>query len=234
MHPQHKILLEQIKNDVVHSKSQMPPNTDIASQRFLYHGSVPTRRKIAKAWLADHKDMSDAEFLAVLDSLYHGKSAEEKTIASYLLGYRKHSRTYVTVEDIDRWLEPMVGWCEVDTLCQNIFTAEELLADWTTWKAFLEQLSHDKNIQKRRASLVFLTQVVRKSDDIRLKNMAFRLIKRLQYEKDILITKAISWLLRDLTYRYKEEVMDYLERHEEALPKIAIRETWRKIKTGKK
>ena len=54
------------------------------------------------------------------------------------------------------------------------------------------------------------------------------------HEKDILITKAISWLLRSLVKYHKNEVDQVIEQNKETLPKIAIRETKRKIETGRK
>ena len=37
-----------------------------------------------------------------------------------------------------------------------------------------------------------------------------------------------------MTGQHKKAVSEHLKKNEETLPKIAVRETWRKIKTGKK
>ena len=81
---------------------------------------------------------------------------------------------------------------------------------------------------------MLLVKPTRESDDIRLKKQAFITIEKLIHEKDILITKAISWLLRQLITNHKEEVSAFLDLHSEEIPKIAIRETRRKLETGKK
>jgi 3-methyladenine DNA glycosylase AlkD len=75
---------------------------------------------------------------------------------------------------------------------------------------------------------------VRYSDDARLSDLSFALIERLKGERDILITKAVSWLLRNLTLRHKQEVAAYLKANGASLPPIAVRETTRKLKTGTK
>ncbi|MBY0432537.1 MAG: DNA alkylation repair protein, partial [Cyclobacteriaceae bacterium] len=59
-------------------------------------------------------------------------------------------------------------------------------------------------------------------------------IERLKIEKEILITKAISWLLRDLVKHHTKMVSQYISRNKNTLPAIAIRETLTKLKTGKK
>ena len=97
-----------------------------------------------------------------------------------------------------------------------------------------KQLSRIKNINKRRASLVILTGAVSKSDDKRLLDLSFEIINHLKSERDILITKAISWLLRDLTKLHKKEVEEYLKNNENFLPKVVLWEVKRKLLTGRK
>ena len=69
-----------------------------------------------------------------------------------------------------------------------------------------------------------------------LKQIEKHIIKlsQLKGDKDILITKAISWLLRDLIKHHREQVVYYLDKNSDNLPKIAIRETKNKLITGKK
>jgi 3-methyladenine DNA glycosylase AlkD len=87
---------------------------------------------------------------------------------------------------------------------------------------------------KRRASLVLLTRPLRESDDPRLARLAFAIIGRLKHEKDILVTKAVSWLLRALIKYHRREVEAYLEDNMDTLPKIAVRETRNKLQSGRK
>lgn len=192
------------------------------------------RRQIAKDWLKKNKEISDKEFIAVLDSLYQGKSHEEKTLASYLLGYAEGHRGKIKPKKLNQWLKYLIGWAEVDALCQNVFTFEELLESWSVWKTLIQNLSKDRNINKRRASLVLLTGPTYRSTDKRLCDLAFEVIDVLKYEKEIIITKAISWSLRDMSNQHKKAVLVYLKKNEDSLPKVAVREARRKINTGKK
>jgi 3-methyladenine DNA glycosylase AlkD len=72
------------------------------------------------------------------------------------------------------------------------------------------------------------------TDDGRLSALALQVIDTLKHEKEILITKAISWLLRSMIKNHKDLVSEYLKNERESLPKIALRETLVKIKTGVK
>lgn len=200
-----------------------------------YHLSVPYKRSIIKEFLAKHKDSSMDDYLDLLERLYKGESSDEKTMAGNMLGYLPKVRSEIDLNRFDKWLGELVGWGEVDSTCQSNFKANELLARWDEWRVFIEKLSKDSNINKRRASLVLLTGAVYdKKSNQEVADLAFKVIDRLKGEKEILITKAISWLLRSLVDWDKVRVKNYLDKNENSLPKIAVRETRRKILLGRK
>lgn len=64
--------------------------------------------------------------------------------------------------------------------------------------------------------------------------MAFTNIDKLKKDPEILVTKAISWLLRDLIKHKRQRVGTYLKENENTLPRIALRETKAKLLTGRK
>src|SRR5208282_5090334 len=123
---------------------------------------------MARRWLAAHRHAPAEAVLAVVESLLDGESHEERTLATLLLRYGKPARAATTPADVDRWLDELNGWAEVDSLCQNVFNAEQMLADWTAWRGLIDRLSQDANINKRRGSVVLLTGPVHYDDDQRL------------------------------------------------------------------
>jgi 3-methyladenine DNA glycosylase AlkD len=235
MHPEHAALLDQVRQA---SRPMSHGRFDVArylgAERVSYNVTVPDRRRIAKAWVAAHKAMPPEDFLAVVDSLFAGASHEEKTLAAMLLACDAGARGHFGPAEVDGWLDHLVGWAEIDTLCQNIFTAQEMLADWPAWKNLIERLARDPNINRRRAALVLLNGPVSRSDDPRFAELAFRTIEWLKPERPVLITKAVSWLLRALTTRHAPAVAAYLEAQAASLPAIAVRETRNKLANGRK
>lgn len=230
----HQEILQQIQSEVKDKKVTSETSNYLCHTHFQYGLTVPKRREIAKNWAKKHKTITIEEFTSLLNSLYKGKSYEEKTIAGNLLEYLPKLRKQLAPILLDDWLSYLEGWAEIDTTCQSVFSAEELLSRWNEWRTLIVKLSKKENINKRRASLVLLTGTVVHSNDPRLSTLAFETIDRLKTEKSILITKAISWLLRDLTKNHQALVVKYLEKNKATLPKIAIRETMSKIQTGKK
>ncbi|HZC17594.1 MAG TPA: DNA alkylation repair protein [Caulobacteraceae bacterium] len=236
MNPVHAILLDELGKAARPVRSHLPPRNDSygGSGRPYYFVSVPDRRGMVRRWLAANKALSPDEVLAVVDSLSQGESHEEVTLGGMLVRDCPRARRAITTADLDRWLGRLIGWAEVDTWCQNLFTAEDLAADWPAWSRLIDQLSRDANINKRRAALVLLVGPVHYSPDRRFRDLAFVVLERLKPEKPILITKAVSWLLRSLVTQHRDAVAAYVDANEATLPAIAVRETRTKLKTGTK
>ena len=126
----------------------------LGNGHFSYHISNPVKWNILKDFVKKHKEISLEEFTGLLDILYSGASYDEKSIAGMLIGYYKNHRTGIELESLAAWIEELIGWAEIDSLCQSNFQAEELLSNssrWNRWQKMLVKFSKDKNISKRRS-----------------------------------------------------------------------------------
>jgi 3-methyladenine DNA glycosylase AlkD len=200
----------------------------------FFNVAVPELRRIARAWIAAHRKADDAELLAVVCGLFAGEAYEEKVLAAILLAANPRMRRLGTPALTEAWLDQLQGWAEIDSLCASVFGPDELAADWPAWRGLIDRLAGDANINKRRAALVLLCTPTRTSDDPRFRDLAFAVVERLKGERAILITKAVSWLLRSMAGWHGAAVGDYLEANAASLPAIAVRETRTKLQTGTK
>lgn len=192
----------------------------------------PTLRSIARDFMRSHAHLSSEEFGQVLTSLVGGKSGTEKMMAGFLLDYSRLDQRKFKPKLFDAWLNELEGWAEIDTLCTGRYSRSEIPTQWQAWEPLLKKLSKSKDIGKRRASLVLLCAPVRYTQASGLADQAFENILRLAGERDVLITKAISWLLRSMIKLYRKEVISFVNEHAAALPAIAVRETRAKLSTG--
>jgi 3-methyladenine DNA glycosylase AlkD len=199
-----------------------------------YAINAPSLRTIAKAWSLAHKALSTKEFLQVMDSLIKGKSSTEKVLAGILLDYATADQKNFAPKIFDQWLDHLAGWAEVDAGCTGHYTIKTIPENETTWSVLLRKFARSKNINKRRASLVFLCSPTRHHQAPWMAELAIANIELLKSEKEVLITKAISWLLRSMVKHYRKTVDRYLREQGETLPAIAVRETNRKLVTGRK
>jgi 3-methyladenine DNA glycosylase AlkD len=199
-----------------------------------YPINIPTLRTIAKDWSKTHRNLTPKEFQQLIDSLIHGESSTEKTMAGILLDLSTKEQRTFDPACFDEWLDHLIGWAEIDSVCTGAYANTEIARNWKSWRSLLIRFSKSKNINKRRASLVLFCSPMRKAADERLAQQALENIDRLKHQNEILITKAISWLLRSMIKHHRQEVAGYLKENKETLPKIAVRETMTVLKTGKK
>jgi 3-methyladenine DNA glycosylase AlkD len=230
----HRQILKEIKANSGQATQHTFLDSYLGNTHPRYPINAPTLRLIAKEWAKANRDLPAEAFAAVLTSLVQGVSGTEKIIAGMLLDYSTPSQRKFDAALFDSWLDHLEGWAEVDALCTGAYTVTEIPGDFGTWKKLLTQFSKSDNIQKRRASLVMLCSPVSKNSDERLAKTAVSLMDRLKDEKAILITKAISWLLRSMIKHHRDLVDSYVDINEDSLPKIAVRETRVKLDTGTK
>jgi 3-methyladenine DNA glycosylase AlkD len=196
--------------------------------------ATPQLRQIAKAWAKAHNDLPARQFGQIITGLIRDPLPIQKTMGGILLGYMPAQRRQLSPTLYDDWLEHTEGWAAVDAICYGNFAASEILDNFQAWKTLITRLAKSNNLNKCRGAIVLLTKPVKQSADPRLMNLSFDIIDTLRAEKSILITKAVSWLLRHLTRHHSAAVRKYLATHKDKLPAIAIRETTAKLKYGVK
>lgn len=230
----HSAILQEIKNQSGVGTKHTFSDSYLGTSHPRYNINAPSLRAIAKKWAAKNKALPAIEFCAVIDSLIKAPSSTEKVMAGIILDYATKDQIQFDPKIFDAWLDELEGWAEVDAVCTGKFTIKAIPPNWKTWEKLLKRFVKSKNIHKRRASLVLLCSPIRYCADEALAATALRNIEYLSHEKDILITRAISWLLRSMIKLHKQKVSDYLRDNSERLPAIAVRETLVKLKTGKK
>lgn len=234
MNPHHDAILRDIQSAEPGRGATTQRPEHLGTARHWYGLKNDQRRRILLDFCARHKDLSFDDWLALLDSLYQGDSYEERCAPQTLLRRYPRFRRRLPLTKLDDWLGCLNGWAEVDSSCQTVFSATDLLADWAGWSALLAALAADSNINKRRAALVLLTAPISQSTDERIFELTLRLIDRLTHERDKRVTKAISWLLRKAIKLHRGGISAYLDANASRLPAVALRETRKKLATGKK
>ena len=208
--------------------------TYLGNNHPAYPISSPVIRKIARDWMKEHRDLPAKDFAALLTDLIQGESFTEKYMAGILLDYATAEQRKFNPALFNKWLDHLEGWAEVDAVCTSKYSRSEIANQWSKWKPLLLKFSRSKNINKRRAALVSFCSPLGKTRNNELAKTALIMVDRLKGEKEGLITKAISWVLRNMVKYHREILEDYLSGNAETLPKIALRETRVKLETGRK
>ena len=87
-------------------------------------------------------------------------------------------------------------------------------------KKILKKYINSKNIWIRRMSVVACLTYARKG----YKDIPFFICKKLLYDKEVLINKAVGWVLREVYKKHPREVIEFLvsNNDEEKIPRFVI------------
>lgn len=236
IHPYHAEIIRNLERAADQENAQLQPDGSryVGTRKPFYPLKSAVLRQAFRDFSKSHADLTIEEFEKLLDSLSLGRTYNEYVGIGLLLGEYPKLRAALEPACLERWLDQAEGWAEVDVICSLNFTSEEMLSNWDAWEEVLQAFARSENIHKRRASLVLLVRPLRTSADERLERMSFANIDLLKAEKEILITKAVSWLLRSLIKFHRAAVEAYLEANAPSLPNVAVRETRNKLVGGVK
>ncbi len=230
-------LHQELLNEVIKNSGQPTKQTFLdnylGNTNKRYAISMPKLRSVGKNWYKS-QILSPKEYFQLVTSLIKAPSSTEKMMGGIFLDFDRKKLEQFDPKILDTWLNHLQGWAEIDTLCYGHFKVDSVLENWTAWKKVLIKLNKSKNINKRRASIVLLCKPLTRSEDERLSKLAFQMIDSLKHEKEILITKAVSWTLRSMVKLHRKDLTKYIDKNKASLPAIAVRETLTKLKTGRK
>ena len=194
--------------------------------RKLLGTRVPDLKRIASTWGREHPDVDPGELRSLVYALCDGATREEQILGIMLL---RGLAPALRWSDFDRLRRSLDTWEATDGLAH--YLAEWVAADLTRRSDRLRSMARSRHLWTRRLAVVTASQLNRHGLGIEL---TVELVDQVRAERDPMITKAVSWALRELAVAAPHTAEEYLERRADELPAIAVRETRNKLRTGKK
>jgi len=205
----------------------------IPSRLRVYGLRVWQIRQIGRAWRREHRDVAMDDLLPLVEALWTGESREERLIALELAQQYPSVISQLTWEHFDRWRRDLGNWELTDVLGVGIL-GPWVAASMERREQHLWDLVQHEDIWSRRLGLVSIVGLNRARAGVDLTSLGLGLIDQAKGERDRTITRAISWVLRELGQKHPAEVAAYLEANVDLLPKYVVREVTNKLTTGRK
>ena len=190
-------------------------------------------RQIVRAWRREHREVAADDLLHLIEALWAGESREERLIALGLPQHYPHAISQLTWRHFDRWREDLDNWELTDVLGVGVL-GPWVAASLERREQHLWDLLKDEDIWSRRLGLVCIVGLKRARPNVDLLALALGLIDQAKGERDRTITRAISWVLRELGKEHPGEAAAYLEENVDLLPKHVLQEVTNKLTTGRK
>jgi len=196
------------------------------------HGvRTPDSRRLARDWRRANRDATPAEVLALVESLWGGESREERALGLEILQTRADLIRRLDRNWFDRRRPDIDNWAVCDFLATRVL-GPWVAVDSASRLAYLEDLVGGNHLYSRRLGLVASVPLNR--DGPEHGAWTLRQVDRLLDERDAMITRAISWVLREMTRHQAEDVARYLESRGDRLAALPRREVRSKLRTGRK
>jgi len=198
----------------------------------VYGVRTPNLRKIARDWVAGHRKNPWPDTLGLIELLWCGPSQEERALAILLLESHRRRIPELEWDHFDRWRHMSDNWGVTDGLGCVVF-GPWIKADLTARLERLTFLIGEPDVWSRRLALV-ATVPLNRGQGTAIPDLTLQLVDQVKHERDPMITKAVSWALRELTKTHRSRIVDYLEQNRRLLAPLAVRETENKLRTGLK
>jgi len=199
----------------------------------MYGVRVPQLRGIARDWQRAHRGVARQDLMVLVEALWGGGSREEKMLALYLLQGHKRWIPDLTWGHFDRWRRGLDNWEVTDGLGVRTL-GPWLLADPEARLDRLWELIADEAVWSRRLALVATVWLNRGYGGFTAPDLTLGLIDRIKEERDPMITKAVSWALREVAKVHPDRASAYVQENGDVLAAHVVREVSNKLRTGLK
>ena len=213
---------------VLHIRTQLKKNSDAKTrasfQRFfkqpvLCHGvKSGVVEKIAKENFVHVSGLSKKELFSIAEDLFRSGYCEESWIAAGWL-HRKGDYAQSDFSFYERWLDKYIdNWAECDTFCNH--TVGSFIEKYPKYIHNLKVWAKSKNLWLRRAAAVSLIVPVKEGKFLK---SVFEISDILLLDKEDMVQKGYGWLLKVASHKHQKEVLSYVLRHKDAMPRTALR-----------
>lgn len=210
-----------------HSKGYFPTSMEVVGV------SVPNLRAIVKDIGTQIKDRSPDVVLPYAMQIIGTGIFECRQIGYEIIAGHRETMESLGIGDLNNLGEGMDNWASVDTF--------SVMISGPTWREgrvpdrSIVAWTRSKNPWWRRAAVVSTVALNSKArggtgDPERTIDICSRVIG----DRHPMVTKALSWALRELTKRDIDRVESFLSTHRDKIAPLVIREVRKKIDTGRK
>lgn len=189
-------------------------------EQVLYHGvKMGVVSKMAAEFYKQISHLTKDEIFVLCEELLKTDYGEEASIA-FKWAYRLNKQ--YEAEDFhlfETWLEKYVNsWAKCDEFCNHSIGV--LVERCPEYVQDLKQWARSDNRWMRRASAVTLVMPARRGlflDDV------FEIADILLLDEDDLVRKGYGWMLKEASRSHRQEVYDYVVKHKNVMPRVALR-----------
>ena len=196
-------------------------------------GATAELREVRREFTHRLKDAAPHVVHELANLLIDVPQTAYRFIAYELIHHHPAAISHLNAWQLEQLGRGIASWGAVD--CFAVYLSGPVWRDRRIPNSLIHGWARSADRWWRRAALVSTVPLNSKSQggagDTYRTLQVCRLLER---DRDPMVTKAMSWALRELAKRDPRAVRDYLAARKDALPAIVLREVTNKLKTGVK
>jgi 3-methyladenine DNA glycosylase AlkD len=190
-------------------------------------------REVRREFTHRLKDAAPHVVLELANLLIDVPQTAYRFIAYELIHHHPAALSHLNAWQLEQLGRGIASWGAVD--CFAVYLSGPVWRDRRIPNSLIHGWARSADRWWRRAALVSTVPLNSKSqggagDTYR----TLQVCRLLEPDRDPMVTKAMSWALRELAKRDPRAVRDYLAARKDVLPAIVLREVTNKLKTGVK
>jgi 3-methyladenine DNA glycosylase AlkD len=190
-------------------------------------------REVRREFTHRLKDAAPHVVLELANLLIDVPQTAYRFIAYELIHHHRAAMSHLNAWQLEQLGRGIASWGAVD--CYAVYLSGPVWRDRRVPNSLIHGWARSADRWWRRAALVSTVPLNSKSQgsagDTYRTLQVCRLLER---DRDPMVTKAMSWALRELAKREPRAVRDYLAARKDVLSAIVLREVTNKLKTGVK
>lgn len=217
------IYIKKIKNDLIGLSDDATKEKVIrlTSGAKCYGVTVPKLRQLAKDYKVVFKDIGFDEILNIANVLFENECREEILFITFLMASYKKEKKTIAWNNILLWVNHIDNWETCDQLSSNIVTDiivhnEKLIKE-------LHKLAKSENIWKRRFSVSTMANL--NHGGRQYPNETFSLCEILLKDKEIMVSKAVGWAIREISKKCPKETVTFLKNNKTNMSAKLLKES---------
>ena len=224
-------------------KEKSSPEKAVAAARYFPDGFICLGAKaadiseVARLFTVNYAHLSPQQVLELTEFLLENHQYNEEVLLAFAL-INKHVKKHFNDELLLRfqyWLEHYCSnWAHVDDLCLKtvfpfLMARPYLITQTQKW------VNSNSPWCRRASNVVWVKFIQRKIGKTLYKldkELVFQNCRCLMSDPDEFVQKSIGWLLKVTLVHYPDEVINFVKKHHQQMPRATIRYALEKLETN--
>jgi len=190
-------------------------------------------RRVRREYSRQLKNAEPHMVIELAERLLRVPRMDCRFVAYELIHHHPGALSRLNAKQLERLGRGMASWSAVD--CFAVYLAGPVWRERQVPKRLIHGWARATDRWWRRAALVSTVPLNNKSrGGTGEARRTLEVCRLLEHDRDPMVTKALSWALRELAKRDSRAVRAYIAKREQVLPALVLREVKNKLRTGLK